>query len=203
MKFDRAIELLVEGGWTTHYPRWGDARAHTYPAYTPQGEKRATLYLALRPKYVSRYTPGKGRSDVSWADHAKSADVWSSIPNENGWVSVIAIVFDRDGKPIRQVHTKNGWKARPVSNEDIGDLGRRESPQGRARAAEQVAAHEVERERKRAEFEAERARWDQLRDDAKMLLDEKGYGPDVIRRGTRDSEITIDLETFLSILRAP
>jgi len=203
---DDAVAALIEGGWTrTHYPNWKDARDHQYATTSLRDGQHvilpAGLAFALRAKRAHRYDRVRGAYTVSWTDHAVSADVWVSTPNERGAQVAIVMVFDAEGKVIRQVHVQGGWKPHLATNSDVVHTARRNSPQGR----EMDRLASLEADRKREEHNAKRMqdqeRLERLADDARELLDELGYDPAIIEVTGR-GKVVIDLEDFLSILRA-
>lgn len=206
MKLEQAMAALDDGGWTkTYYPRWGDARAHRYVSSVRDGAPYwGKLGEALRVKYTTRYDKAcHGYIQVSWADRAKSANVWVSTPSDDGRQAAIVIVYDERGKPVRSMGIQAGWDPHPMTNDEIYRWARMYSPQGRQEAAQRAREHDLEMERRILARIEEQARWARLREDAEELLAERGFEPSVIRRGSRETDVVIDLETFLSILRAP
>lgn len=206
MRYADAVAALVEGGWTkTHYPRWQDARAHTYATVSRRGSEdvvsTSQMGWALRAKYTTRYDRVRGKLSVSWAHSAVSADVWTSIPDERGNQVAIAMIFDADGKVIRQVHMQSGWKPHVASNEDVARTARRNSPQGREEDRLASLMADQEREERMARRAQDQERLERLADDAREMLDEQGYDPTIIEVTGR-GKVVIDLEDFLSILRS-
>lgn len=205
MKLEQAVAALTEGEWTkTHYHRWGDARAHRYVSSVRDG----TTYWgkvgeALRVKYMTRYDSVRGRILVSWADSAVSADVWVSTSDSEGRQAAIVFVYDEHGKPVRSMGVQTGWKPHPMTNDEVYRWARMYSPQGREERLQRAREYDLEVERRQLARIEEQARWERLREDAEELLAERGFEPEVIRRGSRETEVVIDLETFLAILRAP
>lgn len=158
---------------------------------------------ALRVKYMTRYDSVRGRILVSWADSAKSADVWVSTPDSEGRQAAIVFVYGEDGKPVRSMGVQAGWKPHPMTNDEIYRWARMYSPQGREERTQRAREYDLEIEHRRLARIEDEARWARLREDAAELLAERGFEPEVIRRGMSEADVVIDLETFLSILRAP
>lgn len=206
MRYADTVATLIEHGWTkTHYARWEDARAHNYTTFSRRGNEdvvsTSQLGWALRVKPTHRYDRDRGAYTVSWANHAKTADVWVSTPDERGNQVAIAMVFDADGRVVRQIHVQSGWKPHTATNEDVSRTARRESPQGResARLASLIAAQE--REERTAKLREDQERMERLTQDARELLEQGGYDPEMIQV-TQMGKVVIDLEDFLSIMRA-
>ena len=206
MRYADAVAALVEGGWTkTSYADWKDARDHRFNTVSLRDGQRvvlpAGLAFALRAKRVHRYDRERGAYTVSWTDHAKTADVWVSIPDEQGAQVAIAIIFDAEGKVVRQVSAQGGWKPHLVTNEDVGRNARRYSPQGRKTDRLASLMADQEREERMARRAQDQERLERLADDAREMLDEQGYDPTIIQV-TQMGKVVIDLEDFLSILRS-
>ena len=206
MRYADAVKALEEGGWTkTHYPRWGDARAHSFTTVSRRNDENVVstsqMGWALRAKYATRYDRVRGRISVSWAESAKSADVWVSTPDELGSQVAIAMIFDAEGKVIRQIHVQSGWKPHVATNEDVARTARRYSPQGRETDRLASLMADQEREERTARRAQDQERLERLADDAREMLDEQGYDPTIIQV-TPAGKVIIDLEDFLSILRS-